>query len=710
LEELQRTSGRLGFIVCPECRTELRIPGSGNPNELPTNFRLNRLLDVLAIQECSTTGAKCGNCDKKSVQCSYCFQCCAFWCEDCITAHNIIRANKDHRVLALKDFQDQDIEDVLKRPAFCQKTHHENEGLKFFCKDCEVAICNTCVVTLHGGHAMIPLNEAANERKLRVNSLIETKKQEALQKKTKIIKLQNERIKIQAQVASVEKKAQSFVDDMMKIIEAKKHKIFKEVKDQAKECLERLKTKQCEVERELQRIETAIQKTETLVKRSTSAEMVQLDTKFLEEVCDEREQAYSNFEELGCCIFVQNNTLMNEASLEGIGSIETFCSKTKGRQSSAEGKGTSEATVGLEALLVLTTRNAEEERCYEEFDCVTVEIRNDQGDDCATETKVQDNKDGTYKISYFAKETGTFQASVMVNGEQVRGSPFTVQVKARQYKPALSFGQFGLSVGMFYRPWGVAVNERNEIAVTDVCNRRVQLYSSDGTFLRSFGSKGDQEGEFMEPRGIAFLNNENIVVADRSNHRVQIFSEQGEYLSQFGEKGNYLDHQFNLPWGLSVDSDGNIIVADSGNKLIKIFSRSGQFKRQFGGGGEGCLVDPRHCVQKDKYFIVSDTGDNCVKVFDVEGNFLYKFGEYEEGEGELAAPRCLSVDKAGHLLVCDYENNNIQVFELSGKFITRFGRNGREIGEFRKPTSTAVITDGRIVVCDFYNNRIQIFE
>ena len=707
LEELQKTSGRLGFIVCPECRAELRIPGSGNPNELPTNFRLNRLLDVLAIQECNTTGAKCGNCDKRSVQCFYCFQCCAFWCEDCITAHNIIRVNKDHRVLALKDFQDQDIEEVLKRPAFCQKTHHENEELKFFCKDCGVAVCNTCVVTLHGGHAMIPLNEAANERKLRVNSLIETKKQEARQRKTEIIKLQNERIKIQAHVASAEKKAQSFVDDMMKIIEAKKHKIFKEVKDQAKESLERLKTKQCDVERELQRIETAIEKTETLVKRSTSAEMVQLDTKFLEEVCDERELAYSDFKELGCCIFVENKTLMNEASHEGIGSVDFFFSKTKAHQSITKGKGTSEATVGVGAQLVLTTRNAEGERCYEEFDCVTMEIRNDKGDDCATQVKVQDNKDGTYKISFFAKETGSCQASVLVNGERVRGSPFAVQVKARQYKPVSSFGRKGSCVGTFNAPWGVAVNDRNEIAVTDKHNNRVQIFSSDGTLLRFFGREGDQEGEFNEPRGIGFLHNGNIIVADSSNHRVQIFNEQGEYLSQFGGKGN-LDHQLNYPWGLSVDSDGNIIVADSDNKLIKIFSAIGKFKRKF--GGEGSLIDPYHCIEKDEYFIVSDALDHCIKVFDVEGKFLYKFGKRGEGVGEFEKSYCLLVEKAGHLLVCDYNNDNVQVFELNGKFITKFGRNGSEIGELNGPTSTAVLTDGRIAVSDLCNDRIQIFE
>ena len=175
----------------------------------------------------------------------------------------------------------------------------------------------------------------------------------------------------------------------------------------------------------------------------------------------------------------------------------------------------------------MTTRNAEEEQCNEEFDCVTMEIRNDQGHDCTTEVNVQDNKDGTYNISYFAKEAGTCQASVMVNGEHVRDSPFTIQIKTRQYRPVLSFGREGSLAGLFDCPWGVTVNERNEIAVTDEDNNRVQVFNIDGTYLRSFGRKGDQEGEFDDPRGIVFLNNGNIIVADSFNNRVQMFNGQG---------------------------------------------------------------------------------------------------------------------------------------------------------------------------------------
>ena len=702
LNELQRTSGKHGDITCPECLRKFQVPGSGYPKELPANFRMKTLLDVMAIQKCSVAGVKCGNCEKTSAQSFYCFKCCAFWCDDCIAAHNIIRANKDHKVLAIKDFQDQDIEDVLRRPVFCQKEHHENKKLKFFCKDCEVAICNTCVVTLHEGHVKVPLQDAANERKLRLESLLESQKVKALQKRSMITRLQSECNEIQEQVACVKKSAQNLVDNLMRVIEAKKQEIFKEVEDKAQRSIERLVEQQSDVEKELWRIETSIKETERFLMRSTNAEIVQFNTVFQEEVTGEAELVDCDRKDHRHFVFFPNKSLIAKANSEGVGSLKQIISQTKSRNSKAEGKGITEVTVGLEAQFVLTTRNAENEQCYEQRDIVTVEITNDDGRECATEAQVQDNKDGSYNISYFAKEAGTCQTSVMVNGEQVSGSPFTVQVKPRKYKPVLSFGIKGSSAGMFYRPWGVAVNERNEIAVTVITNQRVQIFSSDGTYLRSFGRDGNQEGEFTRPTGIAYLNNGNIAVADSINNRLQIFTEQGEYLTQIGGEGN-LDHQFNYPWGLSVDSDGNIIVADSNNKLIKIFTPSGQFLRKF--GGEDLLVDPIHCIQKDQYFLVSDNGDHSIKVFNTDGDFLYKFGNEGEEDGVFDNPYCLSVDKAGRLMVCDGKNDRVQVLELNGKFITKF-----KLMSGGSPTSTAVLSDGTIVVSDYRGDCIQIIK
>ena len=196
--------------------------------------------------------------------------------------------------------------------------------------------------------------------------------------------------------------------------------------------------------------------------------------------------------------FVKNHKLLDLVSLEQIGSLKE--SQTRAQQSSADGKGISEAIVGLEAQLVVTTRKKKCQQCYDNDDCVTLEVRNREGDNCAAEVQVQDNKNGTYKIKYFAKETGACSAPVKVNGEHIRGSTFKVQVKPRQFRPVFSFGEQILKI----KPWGVAVNEQDEIAASDINNHKIHLFKSDGTHIRSFGEQGAKHGEFDWPCGIVF--------------------------------------------------------------------------------------------------------------------------------------------------------------------------------------------------------------
>ena len=365
LEEIQRTSGRHDAITCPECRRESRVPGNGNLKDLPTNFRINSLLDVLAIKECNTTAVKCGNCDIKSSKSFYCFQCCAFWCEaDCISFHNGMKANKEHRVLALKDFQDEDFENVLKRPAFCRKPGHEKKELEFFCKTCEVSVCNACALTDHEGHAKVFLEEAANERKLQVKSAIESQKEKLLMKKYEITKLDENCVKIQEHAASVKRKVEQFVETLFQVIDAKKQEVINEVENQAKEYLQRLETKKCKIEDEVKMSKATLDKTETLLKQSPSAEIMQ-PNKFLnkiiqEEVCQENSADRDGVNFL-VFDFVKNQTFLENVNAASIGSLKPVLSKSRPHLSTADGKGVNKAFVGLEAEFVLATTGAPNE-------------------------------------------------------------------------------------------------------------------------------------------------------------------------------------------------------------------------------------------------------------------------------------------------------------------------------------------------------------
>ena len=607
-------------------------------------------------------------------------------------------------MLALKDFRDEDFENILKQPPFCAK--HE-EKLKFFCQLCETTICCSCALTDHEGHAKIDLEEAAKERKLRIVRALEFKKRKTQNKVTRIAKLGENCIQVQEEAARIKSEIQQFTDNLIAAIEAKTNEIFQEVEMQAKQCLEHLGEKRRETEGEMKKDQTAIEKSNIILKQSTSAQIMQpndfLDELFREEG-EQEDTVDLNGEHVIDFYFQRNEELFNDVYVRQLGFLKR---KTSPKESTVEGKGIREGTVGLKAEIVVKTRNIQGKQFYDENNRVTMDIRNHEGHDCSTKPQIHDNKDGSYKISYFAKQSGTCQASVKVNGKHVRGSPFKTELKPRLFKPVLSFGKLGSAAGRFSTPWGIAVNDKDEIEVTDFRNHRIQIFKSDGTYLRSFCRLGSQQGQLISPTGIAFYNN-NIIVSDTGNHRVQIFDDQGHYLDQFGEKGK-LNHQLDNPFGLSIDRDGNIIVADSGNNSIKIFKLDGRFLRRV--GKEGSFSAPCHCIQHDNYFIVSDNGDHCIKVFDEQGKFLYQFGRRGTGDGDFYEPGCLSVDRAGHLLVCDSMNHRVQVFKLNGEFVTKFGASGEEEGNFNMPISTAILRgDGRIIVTDRDNHRVQVFE
>ncbi|XP_068738542.1 E3 ubiquitin-protein ligase TRIM71-like [Montipora capricornis] len=559
LQRIQQTSGIRDTISCPECTQNFRIPGNGDLNAFPTNFRINSLLDALPVTECNTIGIKCGNCEKTNAESAYCFTCCSFWCDDCLPLHNRVKTFKEHHALALKDFRDEDFETILKQPTLCGK--HEKKKQKFFCQVCNIAICNACALTDHDGHAKIVLEDAAKERKSRVNEAIELKKRRALEKMTRIAKIDGNCISIQEQAAGVKRDVQQFADTCIAAIEAQKNHIFDEVENDVREALQLLGEKRLEIEEEVKKQEADIEKTQMILKRSTNSQIMQ-PHEFLDKIVQEKVE-----EDSGDCdienvfTFKRKEMLFDDLKAQQVG----FISRTSSKTSVAEGKGITEGTVGLEGEIVVTTRNARKEQCYQKHDRVTLEIRNREGRDSAIKSQIQDNKDGTYKLRYFAKETGTCQASVKVNGEHVHGSPFEVQVKRRQFRPVLSFGEQGSDAGMLSSPWGVAVNDKDEIAVSDFGNHRVQIFASNGTHLRSFGKEDNQQGQFNFPAGIAF-HNDKIIVADGNNHRVQLFTDEGHYLHQFGGRGSR-DHQLRNPHGLSIDSDGNIIVADRDNTL-----------------------------------------------------------------------------------------------------------------------------------------------
>ena len=484
LSQWHRTSHGCDTIRCPKCQAVSRVPESGDLKDLPTSFYLNGLIDMLEIKECKSSQGRCGNCEKKSSGNSYCFQCCMLCCQECVTAHNIMRSNKDHRVLALKNFQDKDYEDVLKRPVFCAKQRHEKEELKYFCKNCEKAVCQTCVLIDHPGHALEHIEEEAERQKIEMKSMIETQERKLQAKMAAVRKLDEDYAKLAQQCGEVKRDVQMTVDNLIASIEAKKQTIFTAMEDQTKISLESLTAQKTEIENQIQVIKSSLDEADKVLTRSTNAEVFQVK-KSLETILE-------GVKRLSQPVSVTSNVfrfwfllkikrcwrLSTRKKLEHW----KYFSKLKQVSLSLKTKASKKELLDVKRNFCLATKTAEGRQCYNKHDRVTVEIRDEQGRECVTEVRINDNKDGNYKISFSLKDQGKYKVAVRVNGKPIRHGPFSVEMELFHFRPVLAFGTEGSSVRILNYPWGVAVNARDEIAVTDCLNHRVLIFNSEGNY------------------------------------------------------------------------------------------------------------------------------------------------------------------------------------------------------------------------------------
>ena len=88
--------------------------------------------------------------------------------------------------------------------------------------------------------------------------------------------------------------------------------------------------------------------------------------------------------------------------------------------------------------------------------------------------------------------------------------------------------------GLFRQPTDVAWDSRGNIYVSDgYVNSRVAKYDRNGDWVKSWGEPGTGPGQFHLPHAIAIDSNDNVYVGDRSNRRIQVFDTEGRFVRMF---------------------------------------------------------------------------------------------------------------------------------------------------------------------------------
>ena len=155
----------------------------------------------------------------------------------------------------------------------------------------------------------------------------------------------------------------------------------------------------------------------------------------------------------------------------------------------------------------------------------------------------------------------------------------------------------------FYEPWGICVDQNENVFITDTRNNKIKKITSDGwvSTYAGTGNFGTTDGvsdncTFGQPVGIETDGNGNLFVSDHGTHIIRKISSDGLVTTLAGaayEAGDAdgvgPDARFNKPYGLTIDQDGNIIIADEWNHKIRKITPNGIVSTIAGTGIAGGL-------------------------------------------------------------------------------------------------------------------------
>jgi sugar lactone lactonase YvrE len=88
--------------------------------------------------------------------------------------------------------------------------------------------------------------------------------------------------------------------------------------------------------------------------------------------------------------------------------------------------------------------------------------------------------------------------------------------------------------GLFRQPTDVAWDSAGNLYISDgYVNSRIAKFDRKGDWVKSWGERGSLPGEFNLPHALVVDREDHIYVGDRSNRRIQVFDTEGRFLRQF---------------------------------------------------------------------------------------------------------------------------------------------------------------------------------
>ena len=707
---VQDQQGQLS-LSCPTCRQSTVLPQATGVSGLQSAFHVHHLLEIKdALEKVKEPQkVKCDKCKTPKPATSYCRDCGEFICAMCTTVHREWDAFAKHEVVAMEQFESKvkQLDALKKVTLYCSL--HQGKELEIYCETCEELICHNCIVSKHcrPEHKYVLVSDTFDKHKAEITT--------SLDKVEKKLSLTNEALDqldvrsqdLDDQQAAIEENIQRERKLLIEAIEARTTELIGKADSYTKMKKKNLAAQRNELETVQTQLASCLSFVRDSLKRGSEGEVMKMKNGVMKQI----KEMTDNFnpDMLPPCenanVKFTSSLPIHVSKMQQFG--EVYIQKASPEKSYATGKGLKIVKLGERATAVLNVVDDKEKACpvaVESLTCELVSETTGEKKDCS----VKKTGDSRYEISYQPASRGRHQLHIKVEGVHIKGSPFLVTVKL----PVKKLGTPIKTISGVEGPWGVAVNQKGEVIVSEWSGHCVSIFSPAGEKLVSLGSQGSGHGQFDHPRDVAVDDGGNILVVDGDNHRIHKFTSDGKFITAVGKRGNK-PLEFSSPVGIAIHPlNKKVYVLDNVNSRIQILNPDLTFSSCFGsrGSDNGQFKFPWDVAfDSTGNVYAADAGNHRIQVFTAEGEYLRKFGKYGSGIGEMNWPSSIAIDSENVVYVTERDNYCVSVFTCDGNFLTSFGSQGSGSGQFNSPRGVAVDKNGVVYVSDYNNGRLQYF-
>lgn len=416
--EAQSLQPQIG-ILCPVCDAQVDLPTGGVKALTIDHLAMNDVM--LESLPGESQGLVCDLCGDREVE-KRCQICKANLCHFCCQAHRRQKKTAHHTMVDLKGYS------RIGKAILCPA--HPAEELRLFCELCDRPVCRDCVVGEHREHPCDFTSNVIHKHGDSVRELLRGTQPHVEALEGALAQIRETHRALQERVEAVAADVRTFSEGYIKAIEEHRDRLLKQLEDIQVQKENALQLQKAQLEQLLADMRTGVEFTEHLLTSGSDLEILITKGVVVERLTKLNQVGYSTRPGVNDRIrFSPREKAGRCRGYEVYGAIST--QEVDPAKCVLQGEDLQKAREKQTASFTLFCKDAAGESMGRGGDDIRVTVVPNDKKDSPVRTTVQDNKDGTYYVSYTPKEPGVYTVLVCVKEQHVQGSPFTVTVRKR---------------------------------------------------------------------------------------------------------------------------------------------------------------------------------------------------------------------------------------------------------------------------------------